>query len=123
MERVLLDANVLILPFQQNIALFDELDRLLGTYQTFTLRRTYNEARDAADGKYRQLVERLVADAEIEIIDIEGEGSVDGVLIELSDEYLICTNDKAVREALRELERPHLYLRGKHHLEGYALSD
>lgn len=122
MRKVLLDANFLVLPFQFNVDLFGELDRLLGEqYTVYTLQRTYNEARDLEDGAYRQVVERLVDEADIEVITVQSGKEVDDVLVDLAGEYVVCTNDRAVRAELREARLPHIYLRQQNYLEGEAL--
>lgn len=117
MLKVLLDANFLILPFQENVDIVSELDRVLeGRYDLYTLNRTYNEARDVEDGKYRDRVERLVEALDIARVDVEEQGSVDEVLVALAGEYVVCTNDRAVRAELRESGLPHVYLRQRSHL-------
>lgn len=122
MVNVLLDANFLLLPFQYNVDIFSELDRLVGTrYDVYVLNRAYNEALDAEDGKYRNMVERLVDESDIEIISVEHGGSVDEVLIDLAEEYIICTNDGEVRSVLRDRNLPHVYLRQRNHLEAANL--
>lgn len=113
---VLFDANFLVLPFQFNVPVFDELDRLLGDYETYTLNRTYNEALQVEDGAYRARVERFVDAAGITVIDTEQDGTVDEILLRLSTDYIICTNDRRLREQLRDLNRPHIYLRQQQYL-------
>lgn len=124
MRKILLDANFLILPFQFNVDLFGEFDRLIGEqYQVYTLNRTYNEALNVEDGKYANRVKRLVKESEpaIEVVQTDGEEAVDDVLVDLAGEFVIATNDQDLKRRLREQELPHLYLRQKNHLEGKFL--
>ncbi|MDY6773882.1 MAG: hypothetical protein SVS85_01675 [Candidatus Nanohaloarchaea archaeon] len=121
MKRVLLDANFLVLPFQEQVDVFSELERLLGNYEAYTLNRTYNEALQLEDGRYREEVERLVEEKDIEILSLESEKEVDDLLVELAGEYIICTNDAEVREELREGGLPHIYLRNRSYLEAENL--
>jgi len=124
MHRLLLDANFLVLPFQHGVRLFDEFDRLLpGRYDVSVLNRAYNEALQLDDGKYRQRVERLVDEHPVDIIAVDAEGSVDAVLLQLAGEYVVCTNDTAVRRELRERELPHIFLRQQSHLAGAFLPE
>ncbi len=121
MTRVLLDANFLVLPFQEPVDIFSELDRLLGRYEVYTLNRTYNEALDLADGKYRDRVERLVAETDIEIVSVAAEQAVDDLLVDLAGEYVVCTNDADLQQRLAEQDRPYIRLRQHDHLEGANL--
>lgn len=121
MRKILLDANFLILPFQFNVDIFSEFDRLVGEfYEVYTLNRTYNEALDVEDGKYAGMVKRLVeeSDPEIEVIETDGNRSADDVLLAQAGEFIIATNDSALRNRLRDRELPHIFLRQKNHLEG-----
>lgn len=124
MRKILLDANFLILPFQFNVDLFGDFDRLVGEfYEVYTLNRTYNEALNVEDGKYTNMVKRLVneSDPEIEIVQTDGDQPVDDILVELAGEFIIATNDGELKRRLREQELPHVYLRQKNHLEGQFL--
>ncbi len=124
MRKILLDANFLILPFQFNVDMFGEFDRLIGErYETYTLNRTYNEALNVEDGKYRNMVKRLVeeSDPEIGILQVMSDRDVDDVLVELAGDYIVCTNDRELKRRLRSNELPHIYLRQKNHLDGTYL--
>ncbi len=121
MTKALLDANFLVLPFQHSVDIFGELERLLGDVDVYTLNRTYNEARDLEDGKYRQRVERLVEETDITVISHESDSPVDAVLVELAGEYVVCTNDREVRQHLSERNLPYVYLRQRSYLEGENL--
>ncbi len=124
MHRLLLDANFLVLPFQHGVRLFDEFDRLLpGRYEVCVLNRAYNEALQLDDGRYRQRVERLVSEHPVEVIEVDAAGSVDEVLVSLAGEYVVCTNDTAVRQELRDRELPHIFLRQQSHLEAAFLPE
>lgn len=118
---LLLDANFLVLPFQQKLDLFSEFDRLLGAYQVYTLNRTYNEALHLQDGRYSENVERFVEEKDIDIVTVDSDEEVDDILIELAGDYVVCTNDSEVRKELREMNSPHIYLRGGDHLEAENL--
>lgn len=121
MLKALLDANFLVLPFQENVDIFSELERVLGEHEVYTLNRTYNEALDLEDGKYRDMVERLVEEKRVEIISRESDKTADDLLLELAGGYVVCTNDADLRRELRENDLPHVYLRQRSHLEGENL--
>ncbi|MDY6769448.1 MAG: hypothetical protein SVU88_00580 [Candidatus Nanohaloarchaea archaeon] len=119
--KLLLDANFLVLPFQESVDIFSEFERVVGRHELYTLNRTYNEALDLEDGQYRQQVERLVEEHGIEVVSRASEKAVDDLLVELAGEYVVCTNDGAVRAELRERDLPHIYLRQRSHLEAENL--
>jgi rRNA-processing protein FCF1 len=120
---LLLDANFLVLPFQFNVEIFDEFERLVGAgYQVYTLDRTLNEALNLEDGKYHRLVHRLVDLKDIEVINARATESVDEQLVTFGEEgFTICTNDTDVKRELHDRELPHIYLRQWNHLEGRHL--
>lgn len=120
---LLLDANFLVLPFQQNIEIFDEFERLVGVgYEVHTLDRTLNEAIQLDDGKYRQLVQELVDLKDITVINAEADRSVDDALVRYGmDGFVVCTNDTEVKRELADRHLPHIYLRQLNHLEGRFL--
>lgn len=122
MRKVLLDANFLILPFQENVDIVGELERVIGErHEIYTLNRTYNEALSVEDGKYRQRVERLVEEVGIDVVSMEWDGDVDDLLVELAGEYVVCTNDSDLRARLRDENLPHIYLRQRSYLEAENL--
>lgn len=126
MRKILLDANFLIVPFQFNVDVFEEFDRIIGEfYELYSLNRTYNEALSVEDGRYREMVQRLVeeADPEIAIIDTEAEEDVDDVLVSKAGEFIVATNDSELKQRLRKQGLPHIYLRQKTHLEGQYLGN
>ncbi len=126
MRKIILDANFLILPFQFNVDIFSEFDRLIGEfYEVYTLNRTYNEALSVKNGQYRNMVERLVTDSdpEITIMETEADDDVDDVLVRLAGDYIIATNDSQLRERLRKQGLPHIFLRQKNHLEAQFLEN
>jgi rRNA-processing protein FCF1 len=120
---LLLDANFLVLPFQFNVEIFDEFERLSGgEFQAYTLERTYHEARDLEEGSYRQLVERLVEVKDITLLNTPADKPVDSQLLEMAqDGFVVCTNDTELRNRLDHQALPHIFLRQKNHLEGKNL--
>ncbi|MDY6771218.1 MAG: hypothetical protein SV186_04660 [Candidatus Nanohaloarchaea archaeon] len=120
---LLLDANFLVLPFQFNVEIFDEFERLVGAgYTAHTLDRTLNEAINLEDGEYAQLVDRLVDLKDIHVINAPADQSVDDQLVTFAEHgFVICTNDTEVRQQLDEQELPHIYLRQENHLEAARL--
>lgn len=122
MRKVFLDANFLILPFQFNVDIWSELDRVIGEpYEVYTANRVFNEALNVEDGKYHGMVKRLVDESDVEFVEMPSERSVDDTLVEMAGQYIVCTNDRELRERLDEQSKPHIYLRQKNHLEAANL--
>lgn len=123
MYDVLLDANFLVLPFQFNVPIFDEIERLIGpNHSCYTLERTYNEALNLEDRKYHQLVQKLVDVKDVEIIETPADMAVDDQLLEFAlDGFIICTNDTELKRHVNDRDLPHIYLRQRNHLEGRHL--
>ncbi|MCJ7428811.1 MAG: hypothetical protein MUP66_00300 [Candidatus Nanohaloarchaeota archaeon QJJ-5] len=123
MHQVLLDANFLVLPFQFNVPVFDEIERLIGPdHACNTLERTYNEALNLEDQQYHQLVQKLVAVKDVHIIETAADVPVDQQLLEYAqDGYILCTNDTELKRRVDHHNLPHIFLRQQNHLEGKHL--
>ncbi len=117
--ELLLDANFLVLPFQFNVEIFDEFERLCGgSYELYTLERTLNEAMNIKDGRYRKMLKKLLDLKDINVINTRANKPVDQELLEQGMKgFVICTNDRDLRNKLDNIELPHIYLRQKNHLE------
>lgn len=118
MPRIILDANFLVLPFQFNLRLFEELERLFGNnFGAYTLDRCLEEAKSLKNGKYSQMVRSLVDNTELEIIKTSSPQQVDDLLINYAQQgHTLATNDKGLKERLEEAGLPYVYLRQKNHL-------
>ena len=122
MKRVVLDANFLVLPFQFNVEIFDEIDRLCGENRVFTLERALNEALNLRDGRYHALVKKLMDVKDIQILRTPADQPVDTDLLKLGRRgFIVCTNDSELKSRLDEENLPHIYLRQKNHLEAKNL--
>lgn len=117
MKQIILDTNFLVAPFQLSIPLFEELDRLYPHAGIYTLDDVIQEAKSIESGKYGELVDKLVESEDIEVLETEGEGSVDDLLVELSDDYVIATNDKELKQRLLKQNAEVIIIRSQDHLE------
>lgn len=117
MKKIILDTNFIVAPFQLSVDVFDELERLYPYGEVYTLDDVIQEAKSIESGKYRELVVKLVNTQDIEVLETEGEGSVDDLLVELADEYVIATNDKELKERLLGKDAEVVIIRSKNHLE------
>ncbi|MFB6191212.1 MAG: PIN domain-containing protein [Candidatus Nanohaloarchaea archaeon] len=116
-KKIILDTNFLVAPFQLSLDLFDQLEELYPGAEIYTLDDAVQEAKSIESGKYRALVEKLLETQDIEVLKTEGEGSVDDLLVKLSDEYVIATNDRELRERLDEKDAETVLVRSKKKLE------
>ena len=116
MRDILLDTNFLVAPFQINISIFQEMDEKYPGNQVYTVDLVMDEAKSIENGKYGGLVEKLVESEDIEVLETEGNGFVDDLLVDLSDEFLIATNDKELKNRILDKGRPVMYIRSSSHL-------
>lgn len=115
--KILLDTNFLVAPFQISINLFDEIERLYPLAEVYTIEDAVQEAKSIESGNYKNLVKKFIDTQDIEVLKTQGEGEVDDLLVELSDSYLIATNDKELKERILEKGNPVMIIRQKSYLE------
>lgn len=116
MRDILLDTNFLVAPFQLNVAIFEEMDEKYPGNRVYTVDLVIDEAKSIESGKYGGLVEKLVESEDIEVLETEGNGFVDDLLVDLSDEFLVATNDKELKNRILDEGRPVMYIRSSSHL-------
>lgn len=116
-KKILLDTNFLVAPFQLSIPLFEELDRLYPYADLYTLEDAVQEARSIESGKYRDLVDQLLDSRDVEILETEGSGTVDSLILELSDEFVVATNDRELKRELLDRGAEVVIVRSGDHLE------
>lgn len=111
-----MDTNFLVAPFQINVSIFEEIDEKYPGNRVFTLDLVVDEAKSIEGGKYGGLVEKLIESEEIEVLETEGNGFVDDLLVDLSNEFLIATNDRELKNRILDKGRPVMYIRSSSHL-------
>ena len=116
MRDILLDTNFLVAPFQLNVAIFEEMDEKYPGNRVYTVDLVMDEAKSIESGKYGGHVEKLVESEDIEVLETEGNGFVDDLLVDLSDEFLVATNDKELKNRILDEGRPVMYIRSSSHL-------
>ncbi len=116
--KVVLDSNFLLLPFQFRIDIFAELDKLLDVrYEVYVTKGVIEELKKI---KSRHAKGALSVANKLRVI--ETEGSVDEALLKLaSKEVIIATNDKFLKEKIKNKGAPVIYLRQRKYLaiDGY----
>ena len=124
--RVVLDSNFLMMPFQFNVDVFSELDRVLERgYRAYVTDGVLRELRGIHGRAGRAGRAALQLASRLPVIETgkAGEEDVDASLMRLASEgnTIICTNDKILIEKLRRKGLPVIYLRQRKHLvlDGY----
>ncbi len=116
MRKILLDTNFLVAPFQMNVSIFREMDEKFPGNELYTLDDVLEEAKSIESGRYGGLVHKLVDSQDIEVLETKGEGIVDDLIYDLSDEFLVATNDRELKNKILDEGRPVIYIRGSSHL-------
>ncbi|RLG91831.1 nucleotide-binding protein [Candidatus Bathyarchaeota archaeon] len=125
--KVLMDANAFFVPFQFQIDVFEELKRLLNRrFEPVILRDTYEEikrlAEEGAPKIRRQALAALKLAEKCRILSIEPSfqsASHDDLIVEAARRWKcpVFTNDRVLRNRLRDINVPVIYLRQKSRLE------
>ena len=116
-RKIMLDTNFLVAPFQLSLDIFDEIDRIYPVNEVYTLEDAIQEAKSIEEGRYKNLVEKLIETQDIEVLETEGEGEVDDLLVDICDEFIIATNDRELKDRLVERGAEILFIRSGDHLE------
>ncbi|MFB6292418.1 MAG: PIN domain-containing protein [Candidatus Nanohaloarchaea archaeon] len=116
-KKILLDTNFLVAPFQLSVSVFEELDRLYPYNELYTLDDALQEAKSIESGKYGELVEKLLESEEIEVLETEGDGTVDDLIVDLADDFIVATNDKELKQRLLDKNAEIVIVRSQNYLE------
>lgn len=114
---VILDSNAVMMLFEFSINLEDELLGLLGSFKIIIPKPIFNELKFLSEkGKGKQ---RLIAKPALELIKryevVEAEGRGDQSVLDLAKKLncIVVTNDRKLRNRLKESSLHTIYLRGK----------
>lgn len=122
MKYVILDTNILMASEEFSFNIFSELNRLLDfQYKLITLKPVVEELKKISKNKGKKGVAakvglKLLKD--VKIIDVNSKNA-DKVILKFAKENdaLVCTNDKELKNKLKEKGINIIYLRSKDHLE------
>ena len=121
--RVIFDSNALFTPFQFKIDVFGELERLLGRrFELVLLSAVKQELELLAEQgspKLRRDASYALGFAErLRLVEVEA-GAADDVIVAVAKKWgaVVFTNDKALRQRLRDISVPVIYVRQKSRLE------
>ncbi|MFC7176883.1 PIN domain-containing protein [Halosegnis marinus] len=113
--RVAVDTNALMMPVECDVRLFDELDRVVGSYEAVVPEAVVAELEKLADGNGKAAtaasVGRDLADR-CTVVSTEADYA-DDAMVELgADCDYAVTNDKPLRRRLADADVPVICLRG-----------
>jgi len=122
MQKVVLDTNMLLVPFQFHVDIFSEIDRLMeGRAEPVLLSPCVEELKALAAGSGR---DARAAKAALDMVErlklnkTKAGGPADDAIVEyaLKEKAAVCTNDKELRDKLRKKGIRTIGLRDNSHL-------
>jgi len=119
MKRIILDTNFLTIPYQFNIDIFEEIDRVVeDEYELTTLDCVMEELKKLEKSRGKDAVAAKVALALIKERNVRiiktGEKNVDIKVYRMADKNtIVATNDRDLRRRLKNKNVKVLYLRSK----------
>lgn len=116
-EKILLDTNFLVAPFQLSVPVFEELEQEFPGADICTLKSAVQEAKSIEEGKYKELVPKLIENQDITVLEAEEDAEVDDLLVKVSDRFVVATNDKELKNRILENGRPVVIIRQGTHLQ------
>ncbi len=130
MRQVIIDTNFWLLPFERRVNLTEQLDRLLEAdpYQVVVPSAVLNELKTMAGGNPAAkntraaraaiaVIERMQKKGQLLVV--ERDGPADGIIIGLALELgaTVATNDRPLKNRLKEKKIAVILLRDKHILD------
>jgi len=123
--RVILDSNALFVPIQLKIDIFQELKTLLNrNFELVLLKPIQQElerlAREGSPQTRKKALYALKLADKCRIVDVkEDAASPDDIILQTASRwsYPVFTNDRELREKLRNINVPVIYVRQKSRLE------
>lgn len=122
MKKIILDTNFLTIPYQFNIDIFEEIDRVVeDEYELTTLDSVVEELKKLRKSKGKDATAAnvaldLIQQKNVKVINTH-EKNVDIKIYKMADKNtIIATNDKALRQKLKNKNVKVLYLRSKKHI-------
>lgn len=114
---VILDSNAILMLFEFSINLEEELTRLFGKFKIIIPRPVVNELQFLSEHKSGR--KKFIAKPALKLIEkyeiVDADGKGDQSILELAKKLncVVLTNDKKLREKIKELSLHIVYLRGK----------
>ena len=124
-NKVILDANFLLVPVQFNLDIFEELANLLNRrFEPILLSSTQKELQGLTESNstktQKQALTALRMAEKCRFVPVEKSvnETYDDVIVRMATEWKspVATNDRELRKRLRQLGVPVIFMRQKHHL-------
>lgn len=120
--KLLLDTNFILIPFQFNVDIFEELNRLLDVkYEILIPKKVIEELKNIAESSKgrakRDARSALEIAKKFEYVEDSGKDADDAIMSLAHEDSIICTNDKVLKRKARNKKIPVIYLRQKNKLE------
>lgn len=108
MKKILIDTNMLLVPFQFKVDIFKEIDRIIDEkYDVFIIDKTIDELEKLIKGgkekerKAARMALQLIKKFNIKIINTQGD-NVDDIIVKLKDkDTIVATMDKELKKRLK----------------------
>lgn len=120
-KGIVVDTNMFLVPYQFGVDIFYEFERLMPGLKIYTIPQVVKEVERLL---YKgSLEERLAAKIaarllkKVEILKVDPEVPTDRILLKLSNDYVIATNDRELRRKIRKKGGNTIFLRERNHLE------
>ena len=126
MKKILLDTNFLLIPYQFNVDIFSQIDRIADfKYELFVLDRSLEELRKiineqkGSDKDAAKIALKLIAIKGIKVVKANDFQSVDDAIVDASSkgDFIVATQDKELKKKLTQKGVPIIILRQKKKLE------
>jgi rRNA-processing protein FCF1 len=124
--KVILDSNAFFAPLQFKIDVFNDLKRLLNrSFESILLSPVKRELEALAEQgspkmrKNASYALKIAAKCKYVEVDAPASALVDDVIVKIAEEWkaAVFTNDRQLRERLRDISVPVIYVRQKSRLE------
>jgi rRNA-processing protein FCF1 len=124
--KVILDSNALFVPLQFKIDVFNDLKRLLNrSFELILLSSVKRELEVLAEKgspktrKNASYALKLAEKCKYVEVDVPASALTDDVIVKIAEEWkaAVFTNDRQLRERLRDISVPVIYVRQKSRLE------
>ncbi len=107
MKKVILDTNFIMIPAEMKVDIFIEIDKIFhDKVQFFILDKSLEELDKVAEkGRQKEklavkMTKSLLKTQNIKILSCDLEGSVDDILVKLSKDYIVATQDKELKRRI-----------------------
>jgi rRNA-processing protein FCF1 len=124
--KVILDSNAFFVPLQFKIEIFGELEKLLGRNLELILLSPVKQeleslAKKASPKMQKNVLIALKLAEKCRYIEVDSQGSAltDDIIFEIAKEWRspVFTNDRQLKQRLRDISVPVIYVRQKSRLE------